>query len=382
MPTYDAIVLGTGGIGSAALAMLARRGATVLGLDQFPPAHDRGSSHGRTRLIRQAYFEHPDYVPLVLRSYELWQVLSERTGQQLFQETGLLQVGPAEGAVVRGVLASATQHGLNVERLAPHEISRRWPGFAAAENTGGVYEPRAGVLAVEACVAAHLSDAQAAGAALQTDEPVVDFQATPGDIVVRTALQEYSTQRLIVTAGPWAGRWLGDLGVQLVVRRKPLFWFATKSNAYRAANGCPAFLFEVPDGVFYGFPEVEPGEIKIAEHSGGEPVDDPLAVDRECHAADQARLESFISRALPQVTLTRTAHAVCMYTMSADEHFIVDRHPRDERICFAAGLSGHGFKFAPVLGEALADLTLAGRTTLPIKFLSCRRPALHPSQDA
>jgi sarcosine oxidase len=376
MPTFDAIVLGTGGIGSAALAMLARRGAKVLGLDQFPPAHDRGSSHGRTRIIRQAYFEHADYVPLLLRSYELWHELEQRAGERLFQETGLLQVGPAEGAVVRGVLASAAQHGLSVERLAPAEISRRWPGFVAAEESFGVYEPRAGVLAVEACVTAHLRDAQAAGAQLITDEPVIDFQANPKAIIARTARHEYSTQRLIVTAGPWAGRWLGDLGVQLVVRRKPLFWFATKSDAYRADNRCPAFLYEMPDGIFYGFPEVDPGEIKIAEHTGGEPVDDPLVVDREWHAEDQARLESFIARALPDVSLTRTGHAVCMYTMSPDEHFIVDRHPRDERICFASGLSGHGFKFAPVLGEALADLALTGQTKLPIEFLSCRRPAL------
>ncbi|HVU86894.1 MAG TPA: N-methyl-L-tryptophan oxidase [Pirellulales bacterium] len=380
MSTFDVIVLGTGGIGSAALAMLARRGAKVLGLDQFPPAHDRGSSHGRTRIIRQAYFEHPDYVPLLLRSYELWRELSERTGERLFQETGFLQVGPADGVVVPGVLASAAEHGLSVERLAANEITRRWPGFAVAESAVGVYEPRGGVLAVEACVAAHLRDAQAAGAALKTDEPVVEFQPTTSGIVVRTARQEYSTQRLIVTAGPWAGRWLGDLGTRLVVRRKPLFWFATNSNVYRAENGCPAFLYEMPEGVFYGFPEVDPGEIKMAEHSGGEPVDDPLAVDREWRAEDQARLESFIARALPDVSSTRTAHAVCMYTMSPDEHFIVDHHPRDERICFAAGLSGHGFKFAPVLGEVLADLALAGQTKLPIAFLSCRRPALTSSR--
>jgi sarcosine oxidase len=168
------------------------------------------------------------------------------------------------------------------------------------------------------------------------------------------------------------------------VRRKPLFWFATNSPIYRAESGCPAFLYEMPDGVFYGFPELEAGEIKIAEHSGGDVVNDPLSVNRELHPADQARLESFITACLPNVSLRRTAHAVCMYTMSADEHFIVDRLPDDNRISFAAGLSGHGFKFAPVLGEALASLALDGHTDLPIEFLNCARPALrgHESGDA
>ncbi len=308
MPAFDVIVLGTGGIGSAALSALARCAeARVLGLDQFPPAHDRGSSHGQTRLIRQAYFEHPDYVPLVLRSYQLWNELSERRGVRLFRETGLLQVGPAGGAVVGGVIASAQRHNLAIDPMTADEVERRWPGFVVPEGLGGVYEPCAGVLAVEACVTAHVEDACAAGAELHSDEAVLDLQADDRGITVETTRHKYSARRLVFTAGPWAARWLADLGIALVVRRKPLFWFATTAPIYRAASGCPAFLYEMPEGVFYGFPELEAGEIKIAEHSGGDVVNDPLLVDRELHSADQARLESFITACLPDVSLRRTA---------------------------------------------------------------------------
>jgi sarcosine oxidase len=376
MTPYDVIVLGTGGIGSAALSALARRGVRVLGLDQFPPAHDRGSSHGQTRLIRQAYYEHPDYVPLVLRSYKLWAELAERRETTLFYQTGLLQVGPADGVVLPGVMASARQHGLAVEPLAGTEVTRRWPGFRAAAPLAAVYEPRAGYLLVEECVRAHLADAVAAGAELRTEETVEDFRAGPNEIVVKTARNEFCSSRLVITAGPWAARWLSNLRIPLVVRRKPLFWFATASPVYRAADGCPSFLYETARGSFYGFPEIESGEIKIAEHSGGEQVDDPARVDRELRAEDQMRLTDFAAECMPDVTRRCTHHTVCMYTMSPDQHFIIDRHPSDPRMALAAGFSGHGFKFAPVMGEALADLALEGHTALPIEFLNCRRPAL------
>lgn len=376
MPTYDVIVLGAGGIGSAALSALARRGARVLGIERFGPAHDRGSSHGRTRMIRQAYFEHPDYVPLVLRSYELWHELEARRGEQLFFETGLLEVGPPDGVVVPGVIRSARQHQLEIEEVSATEIARRWPGFRAPAGMTGVYEPRAGYLRVEACVRAQLADAVAAGAELHTDETVVDCLSTAGEITVVTDRARYSAAKLVITAGAWAGEWLRDLNIPFQVRRKPQFWFATESSAYRAADHTPAFLYETPGGVFYGFPEVDAGEVKVSEHSGGQVVADPLTVNRDVNPADLARVRAFIAGCLPGVSQRMTHHAVCMYTMSPDEHFVVDRHPTDNRVAFVAGLSGHGFKFAPALGEALADLTLKGRSDLPIEFLNCRRSAL------
>ncbi len=375
MPCYDAVVLGCGGIGSAALYQLARRGLRVLGLDQFGPPHDRGSSHGSTRLIRQAYFEHPDYVPLLLRAYDLWNDLAQHVGRQLYFETGLLQIGPPAGAVIPGVLASARQHGLEVESLTAVAAQRRWGGFAVPEAMAAAYERRAGYLLVEACVQAHLDAAQAAGAELKTYESVRRWSGDGKTVQIETDRARYEAARLVVTAGPWAGPLLQELGVPLQVRRKPFFYFENHDEQLTAAGGCPTFFYELPQGNFYGVPQIDPRGVKIAEHSGGEPVADPLLVDRAQRAGDYERVAGFSRAHLPALSAIVREHAVCMYTMSPDEHFLVDRHPAQRQVVFAAGLSGHGFKFAPVLAEALAELALDGSSTLPVDFLSLRRLA-------
>ncbi len=378
MAGLDCIVLGTGGVGSAALYHLARLGARAVGIDRFPPGHDRGSSHGETRIIRLAYFEHPDYVPLLRRSYELWGELEERRGQKLYHQTGLLEVGPPGGTVVPGVLKSARNHSLDVESLDPQEAERRFPGFRIPEGMAAVFERRAGYLRVEDCVRAHAEEAVQLGARLVTGETAVRWRVEgPGEgsgIAVETDRGAYRAARLIVAAGAWAGGLLADLGVRLEVRRKPLLWFRTASAQYREEDGGPAFFYETPAGFFYGFPEVGGGEIKVAEHSGGEIVADPIAVDRSLRPADRRPVEEFLRRHLPGVSAGECVrHAVCLYTMSRDEHFIVDRHPAHPQVAFAAGLSGHGFKFTSVLGEILARLAMDGRTDLPIGFLSCTR---------
>jgi monomeric sarcosine oxidase len=373
-PTYDAIVLGAGGVGSAATWQLAQRGLRVLGIDRFAPPHDRGSSHGHTRIIRQAYFEHPDYVPLLLESYRLWEELEERVGRQLKLETGLLEVGPDDGIVVPGVLDAARLHHLEVERLTAAQIERRWPAFRVPAHLSGVFEPRAGLVKVEECVAAFLSVAQQLGAELLSGTEVLGW--TTGDsISVRTSAGDFQTERLIITAGPWASQLLGSLDVPLEVRRKPLMWFGSDNPRTRADAGFPCYLFELPSGVFYGFPEIDDRGLKAAEHSGGETVADPLRVDRILRDTDSAPVERFLRAHLPAAQTPCRDHAVCMYTMSPDEHFIVDRHPGDPRVVFAAGLSGHGFKFTPVLGKALADLAADGDTNLQIAFLSLNRLA-------
>jgi sarcosine oxidase len=378
---YDAIVVGTGGIGSAALCHLARRGLRTLGLDRFPPAHDRGSSHGQTRMIRQAYFEHPDYVPLVLRAYEGWHDLSARRGQKLFHEVGLLEVGSPTGMVVPGVLTSARQHGLEVEQLSPAEIEARFPGFRIDPQQVGVFEPRAGYLAVEACVLAHLQDAVAEGAELHTEELVLGWKAEAGQFVVSTERGVYRAGALVIAAGPWASDMLRSLHLPFEVRRKPQYWYQPDSNAYDVERKTPGFLFECAEGIFYGFPRLGPEGLKVAEHTGGRVVADPLNVDRQLDRADQMRVETFLGRHLPGVSDRCTRHSVCMYTLTPDENFVVDRHPEYPRLAFAAGLSGHGFKFAPTLGEALADLAIDGRSSLPIGFLRHDRPALRTSAN-
>ena len=375
-PNYDAIVIGAaGGVGSAAMFHLASRGARVLGLDRFPPGHDRGSSHGRTRIIRQAYYEHPDYVPLLVRAYELWDQLGKRSGRPLRHEIGLLEIGPPDGPVLAGVRQSARQHGLEVEELTARQIAERFPGFRADDEWIGLYERRAGYLDVEQCVVAHAEEAAKLGAELRTGIEVRSWNAGASAIEVSTDAGDFQAARLVIAAGSWAPQLLRELSIPLVVRRKPQFWYPADA-VYNVDRGCPAYLFDLPGGIFYGIPQIDEHGLKVAEHTGGDPVGDPLHVDREPHRADQVRVERFLAIHLPGVRREVAHFSVCMYTLTPDEHFIVDRHPSDPRIVLAAGLSGHGFKFTCVLGEALADLALAGRTDLPIGFLSLNRPGL------
>lgn len=376
MNIYDAIVLGTGGVGSAALLHLAQRGARVLGLDRFPGGHDRGSSHGQTRIIRQAYFEHPDYVPLLRRAYELWAELESRCGEQLYRETGLVQIGPPDGVVLPGVLQSARQHNLEVVRLAPDDARRRFPGLQVPAGCEAVFERRAGYLLVERCVLAHLNEAARAGAELRTGEAVLDWRADDDAVTVRTDRSTYHAARLILAAGAWSRELLTELDIPLRVVRKHLHWYDNTDPRYRADAGCPTFLYELPDGCFYGFPQIDARGVKVAEHSGGETVVDPLNVDRTVAVDDQQRVARFVASHLPGVSARPTDHAVCMYTMSPDEHFLVDRHPAHPHVVLAAGLSGHGFKFTGVLGQVLAELALDGRTAQPIEFLSLGRLGL------
>ena len=373
MERYDTIVLGIGGVGSAALFHLARRGVRAVGIDRFSPPHGRGSTHGQSRVIRQAYFEHPDYVPLLVESYRLWNELERLHGESLFHQTGLIQIGSADGHVVPGVLRAAEEHGLAVEQLPAAAVQKRWPGLRVEGDLVGVFEPAAGYLLVEECVRAHLRAARAAGADLLTDTEVVSWSASDDQVRVRTSNGEIVASRLIVAAGAWAASLLADLQVPLVIRRKSLFWFESNTAEYDVAAGFPVYLFELPAGVFYGFPKLESRGVKVAEHTGGRVVEDPLVVDRAVDSTEQHRLADFLAAHLPAVSRHVSDHTVCLYTMSPDEHFLVDRHPAHENIVFAAGLSGHGYKFTAVLGKALAQLALDGGTELPIGFLSLAR---------
>jgi sarcosine oxidase len=369
---YDCIVIGTGGVGSAALYYLAQRGTLVLGLDRFQPGHDRGSSHGDTRVIRMAYFEHPHYVPLLRRAYELWNQLSVTCQQQLYHEVGLLEVGDPNGEVVPGVLKSAQEHNLKIDTFTAREVTHRYPGFTMPESMMAVFEQQAGYLTVEACVLAYANEAKKLGAELHNDETVVNWKAHGNGVTVTTTHGTYEAARLIITPGAWASDLLVDIGIPFTVRRKSLFWYEAPP-VYQSAQGCPVFLYETPAGIFYGYPQVDTWGLKVAEHTGGQAVSDPLTVDRNINDHDREAVETFLSQYLPGVSRTLRKHVVCLYTMSPDSHFIVDHHPLYSQVAFVAGLSGHGFKFASVLGKILADLTLDGQTSLPIDFLRCKR---------
>lgn len=370
---FDAIVLGTGGFGSGAVYHLAQRGLRVLGLDRFGPAHDRGSSHGETRIIRKAYFEHPDYVPLLLRAYDLWAELEAESQQRLFWQCGLMLAGLPDSEAISGARLSASRHGLTIENLSASAATQRWPGFRVPEAFDAVFEPDAGFLKVEDCVRTHLDRAAAHGATLLFDEPVVSWSSTGREVRVRTATREFVAASLVITAGSWAASVLADLKLPLQVLRKPIFWFETTSPAYNLDASMPTFYFEMPTGTFYGFPSLDGHVLKVAQHSGGDIVADPLLVDRQLHDSDVQPIANFLQSCLPNVRPQPARHSVCLYTVTPDRHFVVDQHPEFSNVVIGCGFSGHGFKFTSVLGSVFADLATTGRTELPIDFLSLAR---------
>lgn len=347
---WDTVVLGVGGVGSAALYHCARQGQSVLGIEQFSVGHAQGSSHGETRAIRMAYFEHPAYVPMLREAYTQWDELAAKTGQHLFHRTGILQMGPANGAVIEGVRRSALEHDLAVETLSAPEIRDRFADFTVPDQAVGLFEHNAGYLEVEACIAAHVACARQHGAALFEHTAVKQWHAAHGGVVVETTQGTVTARRLIITAGAWTTSFLPHLPLQIL--RKTLHWYATKTP--QAYTDAPVFLMEEPGGVFYGFPQKN-GAIKVAEHSGGHAVQTPAHLHRQITGADRQSLQGFLERWLPHVDPKQPLReAVCMYTMSPDGHFRIGTHPQHPNVRYVAGLSGHGFKFASVLGAMLA----------------------------
>src|SRR5262245_40089763 len=372
-PHYDVIVLGMGAMGSAAAFELARRGRRVLGLDQFALGHDRGSSHGHTRIIRQAYFEHPSYVPLVQRAFERWYDLEQRSGEHLLTECGCLNLGLPEGELVPGIRRSAGEHGLAVEELAPKELRRRYPAFRFADEYVGVLERAGGFLYVERCVLAYADEARRLGADLRAQEPVQRWEATADGVAVHTAKQTYHADRLVVTAGAWAGRMLAELRLPLEVTRKVLFWFEPAVPELFRRDRFPIYLAETPEGFYYGFPMIDARGAKVARHDGGDIVADPLTVKRDATPGDEADVRRFVQAHLPGADGPRRDANVCLYTLTPDRHFIIDVHPWHPQVVLAAGFSGHGFKFASVVGECLADLAEGAQPTLSLEMFRLAR---------
>lgn len=366
IPTYDVIVLGLGGMGASTVFECAQRGQRVLGIEQFSLVHDRGSSHGQTRVIRQAYYEHPDYVPLLQRAYDRWYDLEQRCGSRLYVECGVLSLSPPGGDVVAGVTQAAREHGLPIETLTNADIVRRFPEFRIPNNYSGVFEPNAGYLYVEECVQAHLDAAREAGAELHAEEQVLRWHATGSGVEVETTRGRYFADRLIITAGPWAGRELRELGLPLEVLRKPLLWFEVAEPARLRRDRFPIYMVESPGGFYYGFPVSDSRGHKLARHDGGLPVTDPLHLCRDPLPEDEGDCRKFLETYIPAAAGRLLHHAVCMYTVTPDRHFILDVHPEHSRVVLGAGFSGHGFKFASVIGEILADLSESGHSRLPI----------------
>lgn len=362
-------------MGSAALYSAAKKGWRVLGIEQHELGHAFGSSHGQTRIIRQAYYEHPSYVPLSFQSFERWRDIESYSGESLLLPNGLLQVGHPDHELIKGITASANQHSLDVEYYSTDECRVRFPQFRIPDDHVGIFERQAGILRVEKCVTALAGLARDSGAELVTGQPVTDVDIVDSDsMIVRAGDQSFSTARLVICAGAWSASWLSKLQltcipIQIVVKHQ--HWFELPALD-ASAGTIPTYLLETEDGHFYGFPNVDAGGYKVAEHSGGQPIAELSKIDRGICPADVKRVTDFI-RGRIHSDYTHLNHAVCMYSVTPDQHFIVDRASHGPNITFAAGFSGHGFKFAPIIGDYLIKLLEDQRDPL-FDFLKADRP--------
>lgn len=365
---FDVIVIGMGGMGSATVYQLARRGQKVLGLEQFTPPHNRGSSHGKSRIIRQAYFEHPDYVPLVLRAYELWQQLEQDTGQPILNITGGLMLGAADSVIVQGSLKSAQQHGLAYELLETADLRKRFPILCPDPETVALYEPNAGFVRPEMAISAHLQRAAQLGATLRYEEPVLDWQATDGGVRVVTSFGQYQAAKLVIAPGAWATQML-KLDLPLVIERQILYWFEPASHREQfSAEHLPIYVWEAQDGTqFYGFPaDGQSTGVKVAFFRGGQNEQSctPTTIDRTVHESEVETMRRYLQQYIPALNGHLVDAVTCMYTTTPDEHFVIGLHPDYPQVVIASPCSGHGFKFASVIGEILADLS----TEAPIHY--------------
>ena len=373
----DVVVLGLGGMGSAAAAHLAARGQRVLGLERFGPAHALGSSHGGSRIIRQSYFEDPAYVPLLLRAYELWERLERDTAATLMTLTGGLYFGHPQRRAVAGALESARRWDLPHELLEAREIRRRFPTLTPADDEVGLFEAVAGFVRPEAAVAAHLDVAARHGAELHFDEPALEWQATGGGVRVTTAAGTYDAGRLVICPGAWAPRLLEAMELPLTVERQVMYWFQP-DDGVGPYERHPIWIHEAPDGLqLYGFPAIDgpDGGVKTAIFRRGTPTT-PETIDREIHPEEVAFIAGRLRALAPTMAGRFRTGAACMYTTTPDEHFVVAVHPEHENVTVACGFSGHGFKFVPVIGEILADLATEGTTAQSIDLFDPRRRAL------
>lgn len=369
--SYDVIVLGGGTMGTAAAWALGKRGVRALVLEQFQHVHAFGAHGGRTRIIRHAYAESPDYVPLVQQADRLWLELEELSGQRILVRTGGLEMSAAGYSHAAAARASAQRWGLPFETLDAAELRRRYPQWRVPGDWDIGFSPQAGYLRTEPALRAMAAAARARGVAIHEDEAALAWRPDGAGYVVETTRGCYRADRLIVTAGAWAGRRLADLGLPLTVLRKTLFWFAVPDPAPFAPERFPVFITSSELGEIYGFPVGDEPGLKVACHSGGEPTD-PAKVDRTVHPGEEAPLVEFLTRLLPGAGRAVVDSAVCLYTMTPDSDFILDRHPVHQGVVIGAGFSGHGFKFAPAIGEHLADLALDPITT-PYPRLSLAR---------
>jgi len=380
--SFDVIVVGVGSMGSSASYHLAQRGYKILGLEQFGISHEYGSHAGQSRIIRKAYFENSDYVPLLNRAYENWKVLEEETGQQIYFKTGLVYFGNPDHLLIQGVKQSASLYQIPLESIGASR-AQEFPHFKIPAGFDVLWEPDAGFVTPEKAIQLYAQQAIKKGAELHTGEKVLEWKKDEHGIIVKTDKNAYRCSKLVITAGAWAKEVIPSLAEKIRITRQFVVWIKpTKWENFTLGNfPCWLLADETKPGCYYGFPILpenfgSPTGLKIAHHHPGLETD-PDNVDRRINKTDEEDLKYVLDKYLPGIFESIISHKICLYANSPDEDFIVDNLPGSEdHVAIACGFSGHGFKFASVIGEILADLATDGKTRMPIGFLSAKRFSL------
>lgn len=371
---FNTIVVGVGGMGSATCYELAKRGRRVLGIEQYDIPHDLGSSHGYTRIIRLAYYEHPSYVMLLKRAYELWDEIERKTRTQILHKIGSIDAGPADSWVFKGSLQSCVEHDLAHEVLTGREMAERWPGYQLPPDIMGVFQPDGGFLTPEKAVVAYVEAAHALGAEIHGRERMLDWEPTPeGGVRVITDRAEYTADSLVLTAGAWNQNKLPFLHGLAVPERQVLAWLQPERPELFQPEVFPVFNLLVPEGRYYGFPIYGVPGFKFGIYHHFEEQGYPEELDWEPHPEDEEALRDMASRYFPMGAGPTMSLKACMFTNSPDKHFIIDLHPDYPQISFAAGFSGHGYKFASVIGEIMADLAQRQQTRHDVSMFALTR---------
>jgi sarcosine oxidase len=370
---FDVAVVGLGAMGSSVLYHLARRRKKVVAFDRYAPPHSLGSTHGKTRIIRETYFEDPRYVPLVRRAYELWDELARAANRPLFRKTGGLMIGPKAGELVQGAERSAIEHKIPHRVFSAEAIRMRFPAYDPLDEWVGLVEGRAGVLFPELCVTTALELAGRHGAAVHLNDPVVRWEASGDGVVVRTANGAYTADRLVLAGGPWMRELVPDLSLPLAVERQVFYWFEPTSHAeYFQPDKCPVSLWEYAPGKIFGLlPDFGDG-VKLSVHHHGE-LTTADTVRRDVTQAEIPPVIDLLRRFLPRAKGRLLDTSVCLYTNTPDSHFIIDAHPLHPQALLLSACSGHGFKFASAIGEIAADLVTEGKAKLDVSLFALDR---------
>jgi len=370
---YDVIVIGVGGMGSSTCYQLAKRGLKVLGLEQFDIPHTHGSSHGLTRIIRLAYYEDPSYVPLLRRAYQLWDEIEQLSGEKLFYKTGSVDVGNSDSVVFNGSQHSCLQHNIPHEVLSGAELNYRYPGYQVPDDFYALYQPDGGFLLPERATVAFVEAAQKLGASIRAREKLLNWKTTQNGVSVKTNKNEYEADALVFTSGAWCGELLPILGDLAIPERQVLAWLQPKQPECFTPDTFPVFNIQLGEERYYGFPVYGIPGFKFGKYHHLEEKGSPESFDWNPNEEDEKILRSFADKMFPKGNGPTMSLKTCMFTNSSDEHFIIDVHPEFPQISFAAGFSGHGYKFASVIGEILADLVINGQTDLPISLFRLGR---------